>query len=85
MTLAEVLVLAKKYEGDHLYSEAVNYYKASLDRNMSDAERSQIQLDLAFCLRVEKKYDEALDYARKAKNLGREISPGLWILLNMQK
>ena len=84
-TVDELIEAGKAHERSQEYALAVRYYKASLERDLEDSLRSSVMLDLAFCLRVEKKYGEALLYAGKAKKLGRKISPGLWILLNMQK
>jgi len=81
----ELMTSAQKHEQDHHFQEAAALYRRIVTDTSTPSEvRAQAHMNLAFCLRVLKQYDEAIQQANRAKKLGKRIDPGFWILLNMR-
>ena len=82
----ELMNSAQKYERQHKFQEAAALYGQLIKDNTAPREvRGEAYLNLAFCLRVMKRYEEALQKVKAAKKLGVKVDPGFWVLLNMRR
>lgn len=84
--LIELFRSAQAYEREHRYQEAAALYRQVIDTaDAPNLVKADAHFNLAFCLRVLRRYDEAIAEAEKAEKLGKKVDPGFKILLNLRR
>ena len=81
----ELMESAKSYERNHKFLEASALYQ----RIIEEAEvprklKGKAHMNLAFCLRVLKRYEDAIEEAELAQKFGVKLDPGFNVLLHMR-